>query len=206
MPQGVIEISHPDAFKDHFDLTIDPALIDLDKLKERLLLPERYTVEQVRRSKPVYGIQRDCVEILVSSPDIPEAQGEMPNVTPCYFSVTSSDDPKTYTVSLQDILINSVSAIREEDKERKVIIEYNDAIEVKEDARNTQFAGFAKLVMGELLTYFGDFEDMEKIIAERAYDLVEHSVRYHLCGDKYYRSLEEKVKAIPDLTEWPSNP
>jgi hypothetical protein len=129
MPQGIICISPITAFKDTFDLTIDPTLIDLEKLKGALLLPNRYIIERV--NKPAR--YRDSAEIIVSSPDIPESQGEMPNVSPCYLSTTDSESPKTYTVSLQDILINGVSAIREEDKQKKRIIEVK---EVKEALMN----------------------------------------------------------------------
>lgn len=120
MSQGIICITDLAAFKDTFDLTIDPALIDLGKLKEALLLPDRYIIERVH--KPLY-LYRDSAEIIVSSPDIPEWQGEtLPTVTPCHCYEHISEDGKTRTVSLSDILINGVSAIKEEDKKRKKVV------------------------------------------------------------------------------------
>lgn len=69
--------------------------------------------------------------------------------------------------------------------------------------RDTQFQGFAKLLMSELLTHFGDFEDMERIIARRAYDLVEHTIEHmrpYIYGEQV--AGQECVSDVPDLTEW----
>lgn len=70
--------------------------------------------------------------------------------------------------------------------------------------RDTQFQGFAKALMEELLTYFGDFEDMEQIIARRAYDLVAHTLD-HVEAVAFDRlSIGEHVESfIPDLPELP---
>jgi len=127
MAQGIIQVS-PIGLEDRIDLTIDPALIDLDKLKETLLLPDRYAVEQVRRGGH-YFKGHGYIEVIVSSPDIPEVE-TLPSVTPIYTS-ESSKDFKTRTVFLSDILVNGVSAIKEEDKERKATIEIKEIKEEK---------------------------------------------------------------------------
>jgi hypothetical protein len=126
--QGIIRIE-PVLVKDYIDLTADPALIDLGKLKEVLLLPERYIVEQVRRYMP-YNLDKPIIEIIVSSPDIPEvAEGEsLPIVLPWY-TYETSEDRKTKDVSLADIMINGVSTIKEGDKQRKVIVEIKEVID-----------------------------------------------------------------------------
>jgi len=69
-------------------------------------------------------------------------------------------------------------------------------------SRETQFQGFAKALMSELLTYFGDFEDMEKIIAHRAYDLVEHTCE-SISNSQVALYPDEMIRSIPDLTELP---
>lgn len=201
MAQGIIQVSS-NAFKDYFDLTIDPALIDLGKLKEAFLLPERYQVDQVRRAAywHIYDI-----EVVVSSPDIPEVPDgkALPTITP-YFFAESNDDFRTRTTSLSDILIDGVSAIREEDKGRKVTIEIKEVIDAHADARNTQFQGFAKLLWEELFrlnvigarTYAGYAKKAERVIAQRAYDLAHHVVE----NVSAYNML-----SIPDLTELPKD-
>lgn len=206
MAQGIIHIDGLDRFKDHFDLTVDPALIDLGKLKEALLLPERYTVEQVVRKRSNHF---DYAEITVSSPDILQGY-PLPNVTPCYLN-ENSEDGKTKTISLHDILINGVSAIREEDKERKVTIEIKDT----HASRDTQFMGFAKLlwdeisdIMAEATAYGREYSinesEIEYAIARRAYDFLKHGFRE---SDVWHRKgLDAAVQSIPDLTEWPSEP
>jgi hypothetical protein len=229
MPQGIICVNPISAFKDYFDLTIDPALINLGKLKEALLLPDRYTVERVH--KPIYGPYRDSAEIIVSCLDIPEiAAGEaLPTVTPCYLN-ENSEDFKTRTISLSDILINGVSAIKEEDKACKVnmgikeLAEESDdcagseALEVLQDPRDTQFAGFAKLLWDELEAAIRrDFNGgipegktwrgkcipaWQKIITRRFYDFAGHVMGIPQSAS----ALEELVSFVPDLTEWPGNP
>jgi hypothetical protein len=198
MAQGIIRIS-PSALKGIIDLTVDPALIDLGKLKEALLLPERYTVEQVKPGPRYYYSSGHDVDVIVSSHDIPAMKNHsemLPLVIPFYYS-ENSEDRKTVTISLVDIMINGVSAIKEEDKGRKMTVDIKETKEEK-NARDTQFQGFAKLVMSELLVYFGDFDDMERIIARRAYDLVAHTLD-HAPVTEY----ECKAKDIPDLAEWP---
>lgn len=123
-PQGIILIE-PIVVRDYIDLTADPALIDLGKLKDVLLLPERYVVEEVRHIHVYY----DLALIIVSSPDIhkvPEDE-ELPHVTLCCLHENCGDG-KTRTVSLADIKINGVSVIKEEDKQRKVIVEIKDIV------------------------------------------------------------------------------
>lgn len=201
MAQGIIRIDALDEFKDYFDLTVDPALIDLGKLKDVLLLPERYTVEQVIRKRSNHF---DYAEITVSSPDILQGY-PLPNVTPCYLNENSKDG-KTKTISLHDILIDGISVIREEDKERKVTIEIKGVRDLSSNPRDTQFMGFAKLLVEEIIwkvpaTIYPleiDISDkLEKLLARRAYDLAHHVVE----NVSAYNML-----SIPDLTEWPSNP
>jgi hypothetical protein len=73
-----------------------------------------------------------------------------------------------------------------------------------DNPRDTQFQGFAKLVMSELLTYFGDFEDMERIITQRAYDLVQHVLFDH--KEIQWQPLESiSMEEITDMTELPKD-
>lgn len=85
------------------------------------------------------------------------------------------------------------------------------ANKMSNNPRDTQFQGFAKALMSELLTYFCDFEDMKKTIARRAYDLVEHTIVELSCQDaldfsspdfdKYEYTASEMVEIISDMTE-----
>lgn len=210
MAQGIIQVS-PSAVEEFIDLTIDPALIDLGKLKDVLLLPDRYTVEQVRHRE--FCILNGYVEVIVSSPDIPEVEEDamLPHVSPCYCYEHISEDGKTRTFFLSDILINGVSVIREEDKERKVTIEIRDVRDPHADARDTQFMGFAKLLVTEIINQVPatiypleiDISDkLEKLLARRAYDFARH-----VLDPMGWRGLSEAIlKDTPDLTAWPSNP
>lgn len=89
---------------------------------------------------------------------------------------------------------------------------------MSESARDTQFKGFANLLMQEIdeqvgaVTQWGvehDIDDQAKIgqelasrwqtvIARRAYDLVQHTLN-HAPMTEYYADVED----IPDLTELP---
>ena len=74
---------------------------------------------------------------------------------------------------------------------------------MNENERDTQFQGFAKLLLQEL---FGPgykacegnagtaegLRELEQIIAQRAYDLMDHIMLY------------APVSPVPDLTEWPT--
>lgn len=91
--------------------------------------------------------------------------------------------------------------------------------------RETQFAGFAKLLYEDFLrqaesdtlqeTLVPDYADKwrmktEQIIARRAYDLVEHVIQSRLQGIELLMRLDrewvaEQVQSIPDLTEWPED-
>ena len=84
-----------------------------------------------------------------------------------------------------------------------------------ENPRNTQFAGFAKLLMKDLdavsTTTYANLgkarEAYELAIARRAYDLAMHVIEHtdpEICGE--YDAPESKIRFVPDLTEWPSNP
>lgn len=208
MAQGIIQVS-PSAVEDFIDLTIDPALINLSKLKEVLLLPDRYTVEQVRHRE--FCILNGYVEVIVSSPDIPEIEesAKLPYVSPCYCYEHISEDGKTRTFFLSDILIDGVSVIRGEDKERKATMEIKEVKDAHVNARDTQFQGFAKLLMRDLdavnTTTYASLdkakEAYELVIARRLYDFAKHAF-YEL---DIYRSgsLDRAVQCIPDLNKWP---
>lgn len=93
------------------------------------------------------------------------------------------------------------------------------------NTRETQFAGFAKALWDELpdlnvnsLIAFDEWsETSEKIIAQRAYDLVRHALYcdninsaywpghplYGQASDIYEKETAQKVSDIPDLTELP---
>lgn len=84
---------------------------------------------------------------------------------------------------------------------------------MSKDPRDTQFAGFARLLYDELArnvlatsyTSWSDFEafkqEQSQIIARRAYDLVNHV----LSNEKlqWYPIEEISMRDIPDLKEWP---
>lgn len=204
MAQGIIQVS-PSAIKDFIDLTIDPALIDLGKLKEVLLLPDRYTVEQVRHRE--FCILNGYVEVIVSSPDIPEVEDgkALPSVTPWY-SCDYTEDYKAKAWFLLDLKINDASAIREEDKQHKFMVEVKDVINVR---RDMQFQGFAKLLMRDLdavsTTTYASLDKAREayalVVARRAYDFVKHALRE---SDVWHaKGLDAAVQSIPDLIEWP---
>lgn len=73
-------------------------------------------------------------------------------------------------------------------------------------SRDTQFQGFAKLLTDELVqqTPLGISDEVEKIIARRAYDLVEHTLEHAetIAFDRL--SIDEHVeRLIPDMTKLP---
>lgn len=86
---------------------------------------------------------------------------------------------------------------------------------MSENPRDTQFKGFASLILGEMLqaskTYSGLIdsesstwqEAMQQIIARRAYDLIEHTICSENPIAHQCMSEDEIVASIPDLTEWP---
>jgi len=88
--------------------------------------------------------------------------------------------------------------------------------------RDTQFAGFAKLLLEDLLEVEEHFKhackcphneeyqaERRKVIAQCAYDLVNHTLWHTTpaAGStiKKYRgmTIEQIAQAVPDLTEWP---
>jgi hypothetical protein len=93
--------------------------------------------------------------------------------------------------------------------------------------RDTKFLGFARLLFEELPEYpdssefvyelqlaLNDWtEAVEKLIAQRAYDLVYHVLEtaeaHNLFAHDFYGyfslDTEAKLTEIPDLTEWPPN-
>lgn len=84
-----------------------------------------------------------------------------------------------------------------------------------ENPRDTQFIGFAKLLMRDLdtvsTTTYASLdkarEAYELAIARRAYDLAEHVIEHTdpaICGE--YDAPASKIQFVPDMTEWSSNP
>lgn len=78
--------------------------------------------------------------------------------------------------------------------------------------RDTHFAGFAKLLMDDLIDaqvehyHDNNREDfVTTLIAQRAYDLVHHALEYD-SAEMVDWPLEQVMKSIPDLTEWPISP
>jgi hypothetical protein len=97
-----------------------------------------------------------------------------------------------------------------------------------DNERDTHFQGFAKLLERELsdwqakhiatmesgIIYSGAqrAQEMQTIIAQRAYDLAEYILMHHTFWTTGATTLEtakmrvvngEAIKRIPDLTEWP---
>ena len=82
--------------------------------------------------------------------------------------------------------------------------------------RDTHFVGFAKLLVEDLLGGPGyievtePYEEVYKIIAQRAYDLVEHTLKAvpHLTAQHRYdvQTVEEITPYVPDLTQRPDSP
>src|SRR5580765_5672815 len=151
MAKGIICIT-PIAIKEDIDLTVDPSLVDLDKLKEVLLLPERYVVEEVKHGHlQLRNVYHDYVEITVSSPDIPEVSEDeaLPDVMPCYLC-ENSEDRKTSTISLEDIKVNNISVIKEDDKKLKRAIkikEYKEIDEYKDATYNDKIKPLAEQII-----------------------------------------------------------
>ena len=89
--------------------------------------------------------------------------------------------------------------------------------EHEKSERDTHFAGFAKLLMDDLLDaevehYHDDNKEdfVATLIAQRAYDLVYSAIEF-LRYSPYYRpmqlsSTETWVHVIPDLTARPTDP
>lgn len=86
------------------------------------------------------------------------------------------------------------------------------------NARDTQFKNFAKLLLDELClasdvhieTPFNDDwrEEWEETIAQRAYDLVEHTIRSQAQGMDLFclhdpEWMKERVDRVPDMTKLP---
>lgn len=89
--------------------------------------------------------------------------------------------------------------------------------ENEQSERDTHFVGFAKLLYDEMeeLSQVRPMlprREMERLIAQRAYDLVIHAVThafpsdlniFHRMGGTKEFPWEQFFKHIPDLTEWP---
>ena len=84
--------------------------------------------------------------------------------------------------------------------------------------RDTHFQGFAKLLWEDLETtindHYGFIPEGERLrrdflplmytlIAQRAYDLVEHALEAVPDIIPEVQSLKASLEAIPDLTQWP---
>jgi len=77
--------------------------------------------------------------------------------------------------------------------------------------RDTQFLGFAKLLLDEIMSnnevwydtsdeHFR--EDWQRLIAQRAYDFLVSS-HYHTAMLATWEESKERVALVPDMTAWP---
>ena len=90
-----------------------------------------------------------------------------------------------------------------------------------ERERDTHFQGFAKLLYADLDLMISELciersdssnlfvkqviQDIQKLIAQHAYDLVEYAIVYtERYGNIEIKTIDESVHVIPDLTEWPT--
>lgn len=85
------------------------------------------------------------------------------------------------------------------------LLDVNDEVcmsEQPQNARDTQFAGFAKLLINDLMqaNSSDDRAKKEQVIARRAYDLVKHTIRELQYDDDRYS--DDWTQKIPDMTEW----
>lgn len=85
----------------------------------------------------------------------------------------------------------------------------------EQSSRDTQFAGFAKLLYEQFVnaapTYIDGHvrrgtmsrEEVEQIIAQRAYDFMKHMVKVipHLIHNANITNLDAAMQYIPDMTE-----
>lgn len=78
------------------------------------------------------------------------------------------------------------------------------------DERDTKFLGFAKLLAQDLFSAGFDEhgyrspEATHKLIAQRAYDLLDHASCYALMNPALLdMTFEDMVREIPDISAWP---
>lgn len=81
------------------------------------------------------------------------------------------------------------------------------------NARDTQFAGFAKLLQDELAAMNGRawnsldeyIEAKKLLIAQRSYDFMRHliGIMPYLVNNANIPTLDAAMQYIPDMTEWP---
>lgn len=85
--------------------------------------------------------------------------------------------------------------------------------------RDTQFAGFAKALLKEIVDDMldeygfmnrshyesGDLNTAEELITRRAYDLVESAVWHALSFDPHEITGKEIIKSVPDMPELPDD-
>lgn len=81
---------------------------------------------------------------------------------------------------------------------------------MSKNGRDTQFAGFAKVLLREMHEPIADYwrEDCEQIIARRAYDLACHVIRSQAQGMDLLAMhdpewMKERVEMVPDMPELP---
>jgi hypothetical protein len=89
-----------------------------------------------------------------------------------------------------------------------------------DNSRDTQFKNFSNALTDELIKYLTSRggltldeieQEWNKIIAHRAYDLVqhtlnktnEHSYQFMMSSCEYHPTIEKCMKRIPDMTELP---
>lgn len=86
----------------------------------------------------------------------------------------------------------------------------------KQNSRDTQFAGFAKMLLNDIMRSNAvdivdvqrfwrdeDIAEVEQIIARRAYDLAHHIIEHVEISAIDMLSIDECVERIPDMDEWP---
>ena len=98
-----------------------------------------------------------------------------------------------------------------EEELRRFVIGICESPEGKMTERDTHFAGFAELLHTDLQDIMAGgypidvtFQKQQQLIAQRAYDLAYHILYYEGDPDPVTDwSLENILRRIPDLTEWP---
>lgn len=72
------------------------------------------------------------------------------------------------------------------------------------EGRDTQFLGFAESLAAEIANTDGwMLVDVEKLIAQRVYDLVGHALDHAFTNGIIFDTPEEAANQIPDITALP---
>jgi hypothetical protein len=87
-----------------------------------------------------------------------------------------------------------------------------DIAPISNNSRDTQFAGFAKLLTDELIKYLTSREGLtldeieqewHKVIACRAYDFARHIMNITTEEMACVLFIDDAMKEIPDMIKWP---